>query len=210
MNKKLDTTNKLNTMNKLNIFGLLLAFLVFTGCLDDLDQEPLADNAFTEIQVFENAQEAKKALAKCYGALALTGQEGATGHSDLDGSVADEGASQYSRLLFNLNEVTTDHIKCAWIGDVPILSLQEMNWGSDNGYIQAMYYRLGQSVSFCNSFIISAKQLGGGENVQQYIAEARFLRAYLYYNLMDLFGSPSTCSQPLSPLREREEFFFYR
>ncbi len=176
-------------MNKLNIFGLLLTFLVFSGCLDDLDQYPLAENAFTEIQVFENSQEAKSALVKLYGALALTGQEGPTGNSDL-GDIIDEGESQYSRLLFNLNELTTDHIKCAWDGDASVVSIQGINWGSDNGFIQAMYYRLGQTVSFCNSFISNAKPLAEREKeVEQYVAEARFIRAYAYYNLMDLFGN---------------------
>jgi hypothetical protein len=51
-----------------------------------------------------------------------------------------------------------------------------------------MYYRLAQEVSFCNSFIANATSLEE-DVVKIYIAEARFLRAYAYYNLLDLYGN---------------------
>ena len=51
-----------------------------------------------------------------------------------------------------------------------------------------MYYRLAQAVSFSNSFIKNASELSGDE-VSVFVAEARFLRAYAYYNLLDLYGN---------------------
>ena len=51
-----------------------------------------------------------------------------------------------------------------------------------------MYLRLAQEVSFCNSFIKNASALTEPE-VQTFIAEARFLRAYAYYNLIDLYAN---------------------
>ena len=89
--------------------------------------------------------------------------------------------------MFNLNELTTDHAVCGW-GDPGLPDLHGMYWTASNDFSNAMYNRLGQEVSFCNSFIENAGQLSD-EIVQTYIAEARFLRAYAYYNLMDLFGN---------------------
>ena len=63
-----------------------------------------------------------------------------------------------------------------------------MYWSSSNDFTEAMYYRLAQAVSFSNSFISNASELSG-DQVDTFIAEARFLRAYAYYNLLDLYGN---------------------
>ena len=74
------------------------------SCHDDLDQVPTDPDSFTEENVFINAEEAKGALAKLYSSLALTGQNGPAGQPDI--ADIDEGFSQFTRMLFNLNELT--------------------------------------------------------------------------------------------------------
>src|SRR5699024_2209420 len=49
--------------------------------------------------------------------------------------------------------------------------------------------RLAQEVSFCNSFIANAEKLSENPEVATYIAEARFLRAFAYFNLIDFYGN---------------------
>ena len=174
-----------------NIFNKL-AFIftigiVSTACHNDLDQTPIDPDVFSELDVYANANQAKSALAKLYAGYALTGQQGPAGNPDLNPNDIDEGFSQFARTLFNLNELTTDHAVCGW-GDPGLPDLHGMYWTASNDFSNAMYNRLGQEVSFCNSFIENAGQLSD-EIVQTYIAEARFLRAYAYYNLMDLFGN---------------------
>ena len=120
-----------------------------------------------------------------YASLALTGQNGPAGSPDI--ADIDEGFSQFSRMLFNLNEITTDHAVVGW-GDPGLPDLHGMYWSSSNDFTEAMYYRLAQAVSFSNSFIKNASELTGDE-VNVFIAEARFLRAYAYYNLLDLYGN---------------------
>jgi len=142
-------------------------------------------DSFTEEDVFSNANEARGALAKLYASLALTGQNGPAGSPDI--SDIDEGFSQFSRMLFNLNEITTDHAVVGW-GDPGLPDLHGLYWSSSNDFTEAMYYRLAQEVSFCNSFIANAASLEE-DVVKTYIAEARFLRAYAYYNLLDLYGN---------------------
>ncbi len=163
---------------------LLTIIFGFVSCHDDLDQLPTDPDSFTEENVFINAEEAKGALAKLYSSLALTGQNGPAGQPDI--ADIDEGFSQFTRMLFNLNELTTDHAVVGW-GDPGLPDLHGMYWSSSNDFTEAMYNRLAQEVSFCNSFISNAANLSDAV-VPTFIAEARFLRAFAYYNLMDLYG----------------------
>ena len=89
-------------------------------------------------------------------------------------------------MLFNLNELTTDHAVVGW-GDPGLPDLHGMYWSSSNDFTEAMYNRLAQEVSFCNSFISNAANLSDAV-VPTFVAEARFLRAFAYFNLMDLYS----------------------
>ena len=166
-------------------FLFILSISIVVSCHDDLNQSPIDPDSFTEENVFASVNEAKGALAKLYASLALTGQNGPAGNADI--ADIDEGFSQFSRMLFNLNEITTDHAVVGW-GDPGLPDLHGMYWSSSNDFTEAMYYRLAQAVSFSNSFIKNAAELSGDE-VNVFIAEARFLRAYAYYNLLDLYGN---------------------
>ena len=166
-------------------FLYILSLSIVFSCHDDLNQSPIDPDSFTEENVFASVNEAKGALAKLYASLALTGQNGPAGSPDI--ADIDEGFSQFSRMLFNLNEITTDHAVVGW-GDPGLPDLHGMYWSSSNDFTEAMYYRLAQAVSFSNSFIKNASELSG-EEVSVFVAEARFLRAYAYYNLLDLYGN---------------------
>ena len=172
-------------MNFIKKLILIVPACLLVACHDDLDQYPIDPDSFTETNVFVDAQEAKGALAKLYASLALTGQQGPAGDADITG--IDEGTSQYSRLLYSLNELTTDNAVVGW-GDPGLPNLHAMNWGASNDFTTGMYYRLAQEVSFCNSFISNAEALNDDPEVIAYIAEARFLRAFAYYNLMDFYA----------------------
>lgn len=173
-------------MNTIKKLVFILPVLLMISCHDDLDQYPIDPDSFTETNVFANADEAKGALAKLYASLALTGQQGPAGDADITG--IDEGTSQYTRLLFSLNELTTDNAVVGW-GDPGLPNLHALSWGASNDFTVGMYYRLAQEVSFANSFIANAASLNEDSQVAAYIAEARFLRAFAYYNLLDLYGN---------------------
>lgn len=190
------------------LLSLAITGAVFTSCHDDLNVDPTIDpDSFTEENVFATAEDAKGALAKLYASLALTGQEGPAGQPDITG--IDEGTSQYSRMLFNLNELTTDNAVVGW-GDPGLPNLHEMSWDASNDFSTAMYYRLAQEVSFCNSFIENAELLSENPEVAYYIAEARFLRAFAYYSLIDFYGNVplvTTVSTELPQQNTRTEIF---
>ncbi|MCM5661916.1 RagB/SusD family nutrient uptake outer membrane protein [Galbibacter mesophilus] len=189
-------------MKKTYKFLIILAAAgsVLVSCHDDLDQSPIDPDSFTEENVYANADEAKSALAKLYASLALTGQQGPAGQADITG--IDEGTSQYSRMLFSLNELTTDNAVVGW-GDPGLPNLHAMNWGASNDFTSAMYYRLAQEASFCNSFIDKASALSEDSEIPFFIAEARFLRAFAYYNLIDLYANVPLVTEISTDLPEQ-------
>ena len=169
---------------KHSIFGVILA-LSLSACMKDLDQEPIDPDSFTEKDVFKNATEAKGALAKIYASLSLTGQKGPAGDGDIAG--ADEGSTGYTRMQFYLQVASTDEAIIRW-SDAGVPDFHNMSWTPANTFNNAYYNRLGQQIAFANSFIDNAQALASDPEVGYYIAEARFIRAYAYYNVMDAFG----------------------
>ena len=169
---------------KHSIFGVILA-LSLSACMKDLDQEPIDPDSFTEKDVFKNPTEAKNALAKIYAAMAVTGQKGPSGDGDL--ANVDEGSSQYTRMQFYLQEASTDEAIIRW-ADAGVPDFHNMSWTPANAFTNAYYSRLGQQIAFANSFIDNAEPLASDPEVAYYIAEARFIRAYAYYNVIDAFG----------------------
>ena len=169
---------------KHSIFGVILA-LSLSACMKDLDQEPIDPDSFTEKDVFKNATEAKGALAKIYASLSLTGQKGPSGDGDIAG--ADEGSTGYTRMQFYLQVASTDEAIIRW-SDAGVPDFHNMSWTPANTFNNAYYNRLGQQIAFANSFIDNAQALASDPEVAYYIAEARFIRAYAYYNVIDAFG----------------------
>ena len=174
----------MNKYIKHSILGLAMA-LSLSACLKDLDQEPIDPDSFTEKDVFKNATEAKSALAKIYASLSLTGQKGPSGDGDIAG--ADEGSTGYTRVQFYLQEASTDEAIIRW-SDAGVPDFHNMTWTPSNPFTNAYYNRLGQQIAFANSFIDNAQALASDPEVAYYIAEARFIRAYAYYNVIDAFG----------------------
>ena len=189
-------------MKKYIITGLALAFSL-TSCLKDLDQDPSIDpDSINESSVQNNLDYAKQTLAKVYASLALTGQKGPSNSPDIQG--LDEGTTQFSRLLFYHQELPTDEAVVAW-SDPGVPDFHNMNWTSSNGITEAMYYRLAQTVSFANSFITN-NQNSSFEEMKKYgVAEARFVRAYAYYYLMDLFGDTPIVTDVKEHLTDKEK-----
>jgi hypothetical protein len=195
------------------IFYLItLISVVFTSCHADLDQVPTDPDLFTEIDVFKDTESAKSALAKIYASLAITGQIGPDGDPDIDPSLIDEGFSQYTRILYTLNVCSTDEAVVGW-GDPGLPNIHEMSWDINNPWTQGMYFRLAQVVSFSNSFIENAAELASSNPEAAYfVGEARFLRAYAYLQLMDMYANVPLVTSVTSELplqSNRQELFSF-
>ncbi|MBX7119469.1 MAG: RagB/SusD family nutrient uptake outer membrane protein [Gemmatimonadaceae bacterium] len=167
------------------------ALLVGTACTDPTVAPKSTINSET---VFTEASAYKSLLAKVYGGLALTGQQGCCGDPDVQG--LDEGFGQYWRLYWQMQTLPTDDAIIAW-NDQALNELNTQMWSSSNGFLNTMYYRIYFQVAMANVLLretTTAKldQRGVGSalrtEIQQYRAEARFLRALSMYHGMDLFG----------------------
>lgn len=160
------------------------------SCNKDLNRQPY--NTTTASQVFSTPTGAKEALAKVYGAYALTGSTGSAS-SDLGG--IDAGTSDFVRLMWNANELSTDEAVCAW-NDPGVPDFHNMAWSSSNTILLGLYARCIYQITVANAFIQQASAVSGkfsgsdATDLAHYIAEARFLRAFQYWELMDLFGNP--------------------
>ena len=81
---------------------------LLSSCFNDLDTMPIDDTQLVGDQVYATTEGYMGVLAKCYGSLILTGQNGGDGgNGDLQG--ANEGYSGYMRLLFYIQELPTDN-----------------------------------------------------------------------------------------------------
>lgn len=179
-------------------FSIIAVFccLALSSCFSDLDTMPLDDNQLVSEKVYSTVDGYKGMLAKCYSSLILTGQKGGDGgDGDLRG--ANEGYSGYVRLLFYLQELSTDNflMPSQSNGLRKCLNLQ---WDASNAsVITWTYQRLYMTIAYCNEMLRECTpeklqkrglydQLGG--ECPYYRAEVRFLRAYCYATLCDLFG----------------------
>jgi len=189
-----------------------LSSMILVSCHADLDQVPTDPDLFTEIDVFKDTDSAKGALAKIYASLAITGQIGPAGNPDIDPSLIDEGFSQYTRILYTLNVCSTDEAVVGW-GDPGLPNIHEMSWDINNPWTQGMYFRLAQVVSFSNSFIENAADLAStNTEAANFVAEARFLRAYAYLQLIDMYANVPLVTELTSELPQqsnRQEIFSF-
>lgn len=186
-------------MKKIIASSVILFFLGISlvSCLGDLDTMPLDNNQLVSEQVYKTKDGYTGVLAKCYASLILTGQKGGDGgDGDLEG--ANEGYSGYVRLLFYLQELSTDNfiMPSSSNGLRKCLNLQ---WDASNASVVTWtYQRLYMSIAYCNEFLrecTEGKLQGRGlweemkDDYEAYRAEARFIRAYCYSMLCDLFGT---------------------
>lgn len=178
----------------LNLVAIVLVSGVFTSCTKDLDRLPT--NETTDANVYSTYEGYRLALAKVYGSFALTGNAGPAGNGDVQG--IDEGTSDFLRLYWWMQEITTDEavVQAGW-NDPGIHFFHPMNWTTDNVIIKGLYYRSFYQITLCNEFIrqssdakLAERGITGKDaaDIRNFAQEARFLRAYQYSVLMDLFG----------------------
>lgn len=168
--------------------------MTLTSCTDDLNVTPRDKNEFLSETFFQDPSSYKQVLAKLYAGLYVGGNDG-DGKPDIAGLGGD--FSSYLRLLFVTQELPTDEAIIAWAdGTLPTLNTQ--NWSPANEFLAGAYSRAFYEISVANEFLrqtteakLNARGVDGSlkAEIATFRAEARFLRAFSYYNLMDLFGN---------------------
>ena len=178
-------------MNIKRIFSAVAAAAMLSACVGDLNTIPLNPTDVTSETAY-GADEAGyvQGLAKIYFQL--------TSNNTQDLQVADGGASEFIRAFWSTQEVTADAAKCAW-GDAWVNDLNNNTWKGDvlNDAVYAVYVRTLQGITYVNEYLRQTSDANLDSRgcsadvkakVQQFRAEARFLRAYFYWAAMDTFG----------------------
>ena len=175
-------------MKKIKYFLSILAVsAILASCIGDLNVTPIDPNANTADKALVNEAAFTSFLAGVYTGFATSGYYGANGSASISG--LDGGASQYIRGLYHHSELTTDESVCGW-NDQTIKNFHWMNWTTDDTFIYAFYSRIFMQVSAANEFIREAQATNlAFPNKEEYIAEARVLRAIAYFHAIDNFGN---------------------
>jgi hypothetical protein len=168
------------------IIAIIAPLWMFASCTD-LDIYP--ENTSSSEVVFSTFEDTKSALAKVYLAYTTTGNEGPGGKTDLPIPGIDEGTNaDFLRTWFNHQEMPTEEAHCLW-NDPGIPELNFITFTSTNQFTTGLYYRIIMQIMYSNEFIRNANE-DLGEEVKYFKAEARFIRAFDYWVLMDIFGNP--------------------
>jgi hypothetical protein len=169
-----------------------LALAAVAAC-SDVPVQP--KSTITSANIFSDPASYKAFIAKLYGGLVVTGQNGPDGNADIAG--IDEGFSQYIRGYWQLQELPTDEAIIAW-GDIGLPELNTQTWSASNPFVNAMYSRIYYQVALANQFLrettdskIDSRGASAAlkEQIHGYRAEARFLRALSYWHAVDLYGN---------------------
>ena len=169
------------------ILSVLVLGATVSSCVWDLNVTPIDPNANTADKALVSEAAFEQFLSGVYLGFATSGYYGANGSASISG--LDGGASQYIRGLYHHNELTTDESVCGW-NDQTIKNFHWMNWTTDDTFIYAFYSRIFMQVGMANEFIREAKASSlEFAKKQQYIDEARVLRALAYYHAIDNFGN---------------------
>lgn len=176
---------KFNIKKYAALMACAMGLTLTPSCVGDLDVDPINPQQTQKLD--------KDALFnKLYATFCLTGQQGNAGQPDIPSSVmSDEGSTQYYRMQWFLNEFTSDEAAWAWsANDGGVRELMYNNYSASNAFALGLYYRLYFDITLCNHYINDS-----GEGDAQRIAEARFIRAYNYASVLDIFGAGPFCTE---------------
>jgi len=184
---------KYNTISKLVIFCIAIAG--FSSCSKDLNLNP--QNAQVPTQVYSTPAGYLSVLAKIYGTLSITGDQGPAGSPDISGGLDEGSQVAFIRGMFNFQELPTDEAIEAWNDGGVLDNIHNFNLTSSDKFVYGMYARPIYDITLINEYLreatdaqLAANGITGADatNIRNSRAEARFLRAYNYWLMMDLFG----------------------
>lgn len=173
---------------------IVLASLILASCAKKLDIFPT--NGQSSAQIYSSVEGYKSVLAKLYSTLSLTGASGPAGSPDIGGGLDEGSQVAFIRSFFNLQELPTDEAVVAW-NDQTIWDFHDLDWSAGDPFIKGAYARPIWNITMINEYLrqatdeaLSANGISGAaaQEVKNTRGEARFLRAFNYWVMLDLFG----------------------
>ncbi len=169
------------------ILSSLAIAAALSSCVKDLDVTPIDPNLSTADKALTSPEDFEALLAGIYTGYGTSGYYGPNGDPSISG--LDGGMSQYVRGLFHLCELSTDVYVCGW-NDEGVPAVCKMQWDASTGLIYSIYSRMYFQIAHCNEFIREANATSVNlPKKDEWIAEARALRALSYYHAIDNFGN---------------------
>jgi starch-binding outer membrane protein, SusD/RagB family len=185
-----------NMKNKFIINTSLIAIIaiVITSCAKKLDLFP--QNDLTPEKTFSTVAGYKAVLAKLYGTLSITGNQGPSGSPDIGGGLDEGSQVAFIRMYFNCQELPTDEAVVAW-NDQTIHDFHNLKWTAADPFLKGIYARPIYNITLINEYLrestdekLASRSITGtgADEITKSRAEARFLRAFNYWVVLDLFG----------------------
>jgi len=165
-----------NNNNKSKLWVVLLIMAGFSACTGDLVKMPTND--LTADSQFKTAGGYKQSMASIYSNMIY---------------------SRFLRCYWGMQEYTTDEAVSTWNDDGGNAVFHQLAWSADAPAIDSVYAGALKTVTYCNNYINESTdaKIGGrgfsetdATQIKQYKAEVRYLRAYCFFVLMDLYGNP--------------------
>jgi hypothetical protein len=164
-------------MYKLKYISLFLVVLLTAACSDFLDEE--LEGIYTSETYYNDEDDAISSVNGVYEVLAFT---------DTDNN------------LWVFGDVASDDaVKGGATGDQSdIEEVDEFTADSDNGAIENIWVHYFEGINRANNTIYYVPQISMDDTELQdrIVAEAKFLRAYFYFNLVNIFGEIPLKTEP--------------
>ena len=173
---------------------MVLIAILFTACSKNLDLLP--QNDLTPEKVYATPAGYKGVLAKIYGGLSIGGNQGPAGQADISGGLDEGSQIAFIRPFFNCQELPTDEAVCFW-NDQTIKNYHALSYTSDDPFLKGMYARPIWNITLINEYLrestddkLASRNISGADaaEIKRTRAEIRFLRAFNYWVMMDIFG----------------------
>ncbi|HUM46439.1 MAG TPA: RagB/SusD family nutrient uptake outer membrane protein [Chitinophagales bacterium] len=163
---------------------IALAFLSVTGCKKFLTTEVLG--VYPESEFYTTQEQALQAITAAYQLLSYPSSfqgVGAQNRSWVFGDVASDDAAK--------GGVSGDQADIGLIDDFNITPL--------NGNLENEWARLYEGITRCNIVLDKIPAIEMDEELKaRILAEAKFLRAYYYFDLVNIFGEVPMVLEPLN------------
>ncbi len=158
------------------IFASIALIFSFNSCTKDLDKIPT--NGITSDAQYDSLAGYKQSLVSLYSNLAY---------------------GDFLRYYWDMQEYPTDEAVSTWNDDGGVATYHQLAWSADLPALAYVYKATLTTITYCNNYInessdgnIAKRGFTGNDAaaIQQYRAEARYLRAYCFWVLMDCYGNP--------------------
>lgn len=178
-------------MKKLSILFLIIGLFTLNSCNDFLNEE--LEGEYTSDNIYNTQEEADLALTGVYNSLSFTTS---------------------SNMMWVFGDVASDDaVKGGSASDqAEIGMIDEFNIKSDNGILLTYWQFAYEGISRANNVIHGSYGSAVSNDVKEsMIAQAKFVRAYYYFNLVNIWGkvplrleptTPSNVNKPLSEVSD--------